>query len=203
MQPLDAHSDQIRNIGDEALIEPSDDWPHVARSIMGEIPTSVALEAVDAAVARLQRLASSDVRGAFAASAEGAWWIAALDERLQTRLGGIKSPRARHYRSERNMSDDGRYVQGFLWARDRHTHQLPFSVERDSTPFLGGSEGVLHIGGGLVWLPASELHAPEGSRHERLEWREVYEQLMAGRSPCETLQHCSRWFHQMAGHDGV
>lgn len=175
-------------------------WRFQAQSVLGQTPASVALEAIDGAIDRLQPLNRESIRPAFAALAEGTWWVAALDERICEGLGGKKAPAAKQYRAARNASLDGRYVEGFLWARDRHTHQLPFSMTHDDTPCFGGGAGVLYISAGLTWRPSAELHEPEGSRHARAGWRSAYDDLLAGHTAWHTLDRCSRWFHWLAGH---
>jgi len=49
---------------------PEKDWPFMAHTIMRETPTSVAVEALDSAIARLHNLKREDIRPAFAALAE-------------------------------------------------------------------------------------------------------------------------------------
>ena len=170
----------------------------MAHAVMRETTTSVALEALDAAVTRLRDLNDEreNIRPAFAALAEGTWWVAAIDEQMVSRLG---TDRAALYQAERAASEDGRYVPGFLWARDRHTHQLPFSMGRDTTPLFGGS-GVLHISPGFIWKPSAELFEPDDPRRKRPEWRAAFDTLLAGRSAWKSLNRCARWFHRMAGH---
>jgi hypothetical protein len=175
-------------------------WWFQAQSAMGKTPTSVALEAIDAAISRLRPLARKDIRPAFAALAEGTWWVAALDEQVIERLGGNKAERAKEYIAARDSSEDGRYIQAFLWARDRHTHQLPFSMTHDDTSFFSGP-GVVHISSGLTWRPSAELSEPENRRHSRAAWRSSYDSLLAGQSAWKTLYRCSLWFHWLAGHD--
>lgn len=175
-------------------------WRFQAQSILGETPASVALEAIDEAIDRLRPLDRASIRPAFAALAEGTWWVAALDERICEGLGGKGASAAKQYKAARSASSDGQYVEAFLWARDRHTHQLPFSMTHDDTPFFGGGGGVIHISAGLTWRPSSELHEPEDSRHARAAWRSTYDDLLAGHTAWHTLERCSRWFHWLAGH---
>ena len=178
----------------------TDAWEFMAHSVMGETPTSVALEALDAAVARVrEHNETREIRPAFAALTEGTWWVAAIDERLLKGLGGVKSDAARLYREERDRDENGEYVLGFLWARDRHTHQLPVSMDRDNTPFFGGGGGVLHISPGFRWRPSADLYEPEESRSPAGS-RAAYDRLLAGQSAWKTLNRCARWFHRMAGH---
>jgi hypothetical protein len=186
---------------------PSDDdaendlqWQFQSQSILGETPASVALEAIDGAIDRLRPHDRAGIRPAFAALAEGTWWVAALDERIREGLGGKSAPATHRYVTTRNASPDGQYVQAFLWARDRHTHQLPFSMTHDDTAFFGSGDNVLSISAGLTWRPSSELHEPEGHRHARAAWRGAYDALLAGKTAWHTLERCSRWFHWLAGH---
>lgn len=175
------------------------EWELTAHAVMRETTTSVALEALDAAVGRLRDLNDSheNIRPAFAALAEGTWWVAAIDERLVNALG---AERASLYQAERAESEDGRYVPAFLWARDRHTHQLPFSMGRDTSPLFGSGSGVLHVSPGFIWKPSTDLFEPEDRRHRRSDWRAAYDELLAGRSAWKSLARCARWFHRMAGH---
>jgi len=177
-------------------------WELVARKIMGETSTSAALEALSASVGRLQLLNDSteNIRPAYAALAEGTWWVAALDERILNGLGSSKNKMVDAYRAERDAHIDGRFIRGFLWARDRHTHQLPFSMSRDTTPFLGSGRGVIYISPGFIWRPSDQLDEPLEGRRSHPEWRPVYDELLAGKSARKSLSHCARWFHLMAGH---
>ena len=183
----------------DANVDPKHDWPFMARSIMGETATSVALESLDSAIARLRELTQNDIRPAFAALAEGTWWVAAIDERLLNGFGGVNSVRSSYYREARSRSEVGKYVPAFLWARDRHTHQLPFSMDHDDIPFFGGGSGVLNISAGFVWRPAEEMLEPTDSRSPAGS-RDAYEELLERESAWATMERCSRWFHEMAGH---
>lgn len=167
-------------------------WKLQAKVILTETATSAAVDALSSAVDRLGLLnkSSGDISAAYAALAEGTWWVAALDERV---LKGLGEKDKWAYRAERDAHDDGRYVRGFLWARDRHTHQLPFSMDRDETSFFGGP-GVLYITPGLIWKPSGELDEPLTGKRSHPEWRPVYEELLAGKSAWKSLSRCSRWF---------
>jgi len=201
MDPIDALWFEAAASPDSTTAgDPKNDWPFMARTIMGETPTSVALEALDLAIARLHRLNRDDIRPAFAALAEGTWWVAAIDERLLNGFGGPKTQRSNYYRNARNRSGDGKYVGAFLWARDRHTHQLPFSMGHNDTPFFGSDEGMPEIGAGFIWRPADEMFEPSDSRSPAGS-RDAYVELLAGESAWATMQRCSRWFHHMAGHE--
>lgn len=176
------------------------DWWLRARSVSGEDATSVALGAIDEAVGRLQPLGRLEIRQAFVAIAEGTWWVAALDEQFRKRLGGRDSERSSRYAATRDADPDGQYVRGFLWARDRHTHQLPFSSAHDDAPAFGHPDAVIHLSRGLVWRPSSQLSKPERVNWERPEWRDVYDELMAEQQLAPTLARCAEWFHKLAGH---
>ena len=201
MDPLDSLWTQVpQDPTGDTVGDPENDWPFMARTIMGETATSVALEALDAAIARLKGLDRPDLRPAFAALVEGTWWVAAIDERLLKGFGGVRSARSGFYCAARDVAEHGKYVRGFLWARDRHTHQLPFSMDHDDTPFFGGKDSFLYISAGLIWRPSEELFEPSESR-SKIGWKTTYEELLAGKSAWKTLSRCSRWYHQMAGHD--
>lgn len=172
----------------------------MAQTALGETPTSAALEALDAARARLAPLAPSDIRTAFAAVAEATWWVAALDERIVTALGGRSSPEAQTYQAARERSDSGRYVTPLLWARDRISHQLPFHIRNDDTPFLGHPRAIVYISPGLVWRPSEELTSLGRGHHKRDRWRPAYDALLVDESIKTAPTRCSHWFHELAGH---
>lgn len=174
-------------------------WEFMAISVMGSTAPSIALEGLDAAVERVRALNEDqlNIRPAFVALTEGTWWVAALDEHMNQRLG---REAARHYKMGRDKDQDGRFIRGFLWARDRHTHQLPVSMDRDDTWLFGSKRGVMHISAGFRWLPSEQLYEPEAMRDKRPGWRQAYDDLLAGQSAWKTLNRCSRWFHKMAGH---
>lgn len=175
-------------------------WRFMAQTVMAGTTVSVALEAIDSSVRRLQPLGRADIRPAFAALAEGTWWVAAIDEQIVEGLGGRKSPFAQEYKAARDHSVYGKHIRGFLWARDRHTHQLPFSMDHDDTSFFGDPNSVIHINAGLVWRASNEMIESVDSRHQRERWRDVYDELLAGHSAWGTLEACSSWFHWLAGH---
>lgn len=179
----------------------SDSWEFMARSIMSETATSVALEALDGAVARVrEHNDTAEIRLAFAALAEGTWWVAAIDERLQKGFGGMKSKAARFYRDERDRDENGEHVRGFLWARDRHTHQLTVSMDVDEPLSLEEDlGGVSRLSPSFRWRPSADLYEPEETRSPAGS-RETYDRLLAGQSAWGTLDRCARWFHRMAGH---
>lgn len=178
-------------------------WELQARSVMSETATSLALEALDATKSRLRDLNedATNIRPAFAALAEGTWWVAAIDERIIKGLGGRRSAGAQAYQVERGRSVDGEHVAGVLWARDRHTHQLMVTMGRD-TDGLFSKGRLLHISPGFMWVPSSDIYEPDESRSPA-SWRASYDRLLAGRSAWKTLGRCSRWFHRMAGHDAI
>lgn len=177
------------------------DWNLLSVAVSKQLAPSVALEAIDGASARLGAVGGSEIREAFAAIAEGTWWVMALDEQLRTQLKHHGVEYSRTYESVRNADADGRYVRGFSWARDRLTHQLPFSAENDETPFFatGHPSAVLVISKGFIWRRADQLpSAPSG--HDHPERRQAYVDYLEGESLRHTLARASAWFHKAAGH---
>lgn len=177
-------------------------WGFQTISVMGDTAPSIALEGLDAAMERVRTLNEDplQIRPAFVALTEGTWWVAALDEHMVKRLGKEQSKK---YQAARDDDENGKYIRGFLWARDRHTHQLPVSMDRDNTWLFGSTTSVIHISPGFRWLPSADLFEPTDPKYQRPEWRAVYEELFEGKSAWKTLARASRWFHQMAGHPAV
>ncbi|SBN63228.1 hypothetical protein GA0004736_2153 [Curtobacterium sp. 9128] len=124
----------------------------------------------------------------------------ALDEQLRGRLRTNGTHYSKAYERARDNDPDGRYVLGFSWARDRRTHQLPFSTGLDETPFFaeGSESAVLTIGKELVWLPAGQMRAGD-PRHEHPRRKEAHENSLAGESLTHTLARASAWFRLAAG----
>jgi hypothetical protein len=133
------------------------DWWLVTRKFSGEVATSAAFDAILASEARLQGLGRRDTRLAFRWIVEGTWWVAALDEQLRSRLKTHRPQLAAAYSAARDRDEDGKYIQAFLWARNRHAHQLPFTTAHD--------DGLAERRGGvsskfseeLKWIPISRL----------------------------------------------
>ncbi|WP_449406914.1 hypothetical protein [Microbacterium maritypicum] len=177
------------------------DWNLLSVAISKQLAPSVALEAIDKASARLSATGESEIREAFAAITEGTWWVMALDEQLRTQLKHHGVEYSRTYESVRNGDADGRFIRGFSWARDRLTHQLPFSAENDETPFFatGHPSAVVVISKGFIWRRADQLPAaPSG--HDHPERRQAYVDYLEGESLRHTLARASEWFHKAAGH---
>lgn len=186
---------------DMAALEPDEvDWWLLTQAISGEIATSVALEAIDGALHRLEGFGRQEIREAFPAIAEATWWVAALDEQLGKRLAQTGSTFRDRYRAARDTDPEGQYVLGFLWARNGHTHQLPFTTEHDDTPAFGQPDAVLYISKGLIWKPSADYAMPDPGFRTNTQWLAAYDRLMAGESLTGTLSHCSEWFHRVAGH---
>lgn len=177
------------------------DWNLLTVAVSKEVAPSVALEAIDKARSRLSAAGGSEIREAFAAITEGTWWVMALDEQLRTQLKRRGVEYSRTNEAARDGDSDGRYIRGFSWARDRHTHQLPFSTENDETPFFatGHPSAVLAISKGFIWRRADQLpSAPSG--HDHPARRQAYVDYLEGESLQHTLARASAWFHKAAGH---
>ncbi|MBF4575193.1 hypothetical protein [Frondihabitans sp. VKM Ac-2883] len=181
--------------GDESI-----DWSLITRRLSGDTATSVALEAIDGALVRLQGLDESQIRQAFSAIAEGTWWVAALDEQLVKGLRQLPAS-MQAYKAARDADEHGRYIRGFLWVRNRHTHQLPFTAEHDDTSAFGHKDAVIKLSKGLIWRPSEDLPPADRRFKENQDHRGAYDDLLAGQSLWQTLWRCSEWFHAAAGHD--
>lgn len=177
---------------------PSPDWWLVTRTISGQLATSVAFEAILASEERLQNLGRADLRFAFRALAEGTWWVAALDEQLVSQLKAAGSALVAAYKADRSHDPDGQYIQAFLWVRNRHSHQLPFST-RYSGPPAGGNVPSRYSQE-LVWVPSSSF-PPAAKRYEDPAGHAAYDRLLAGQPINETLYHSLLWFSKVAGRD--
>lgn len=176
------------------------DWWLITRTLSGEIAASVALEAILGAEERLRYLGRAEIRQAFTAIAEGTWWVAALDEQLLKGLGGYRPALASAYKSDRDEDEDGQYIRAFLWARNRHAHQLPFTTSHDDDLAQRRSGVRSKFSQELIW-EASEKLPPVEKQYADKRRRSVYDQLLAGQPINDTLYHCARWFNKAAGRD--
>lgn len=177
---------------------PLPDWWLVTRTISGQLATSVAFDAILAAEQRLQNLGQADLRFAFQALAEGTWWVAALDEQLFRQLKAVDRGLFAAYQTDRNIDPDGQYIQAFLWVRNRHSHQLPFTTGYNG-PRTGGSVPSRYSRE-LIWLP-SDNFPPAAKGHDDQKGQATYDRLLAGEPINETLYHCLLWFQKVAGRD--
>ena len=76
---------------------------------------------------------------------ECTWWVASLDEHLRDRDG---------YQKLREGDANGKFVTAMIWARDRHYHQVPFSIDHDNRLFpvegVAGGQAVRGASGAPV-----------------------------------------------------
>jgi hypothetical protein len=128
-----------------------------------------------------------DLPVGYASLVESAMWITALDERLWKLHG-------QPYKDARNSDQHGQVVLGIVWARDRHTHQLPVTVAEDHTPFFGTGRGIVALSKGIYWRPAAEIPPPDPGHPRPPEWKIAYETHVAGRSSWKPISMCERWF---------
>jgi hypothetical protein len=136
--------------------------------------------------------AQADLGDAFGSLVECTFWIATLDEWLY-------SKHAHAYKALRDQHQWGGSVRAMLWARDRHYHQLPFSTERDTTPFIGhGIPGVMfYISPGLVWRSADAL-AETVDRDRRPQFRPDYEEHAQGKGTATPAARAREVFRDLA-----
>jgi hypothetical protein len=65
-----------------------------------------------------------DVSQAYISMFEATMWISALDQQLCSFYGGS-------YKRARDQDEYGAVVNAVRWARDRHAHQLPVTLDED------------------------------------------------------------------------
>lgn len=176
------------------------DWWLITRTLSGEIAASVALEAILGAEERLRYLGRAEIRQAFTAIAEGTWWVAALDEQLLKGLRMYRPALASEYLSDRDKDEDGKYIRAFLWARNRHAHQLPFTTFHDDDLAQRRSGVRSKFSQELIWQASDKL-PPVEKKYVDKRRRAVYDLLLAGKPINETLYHCALWFNKAAGRD--
>lgn len=168
----------------------------MARFTFAQVPTRDDLHALALALRGLRAAnerhhsahQDQDLPRAYASLFEGVMWIAALDERLCTLHGG-------DYKRAREQDPYGQVVLGIVWARDRHAHQLPVSINVDSTPFFGSGRGIIALSSGIRWRQAHEL-PPADPGMER--GRTHYETHVAGRASFKPTSLSERWFTKLA-----
>ena len=187
-------------MGHVTEIEEPIDWWLVTRTISGEVATSAAFDAILGAEERLRELGRSDIRQAFTAIVEGTWWVAALDEQLRRRLELHRPSLAVEYVAVRDVDEDGQYIRAFLWARNRHSHQLPFSTafNEDLARLHGGVPS--RFSEELLWI-ASDEFPQDSSAHKDGKRQAVYDRLLAEQPINRTLYHCALWLNKAAGRD--
>jgi len=153
-------------------------------------PAHAALVALGAAVSRHDRARLDlDPGAAYGSLVECTWWVASLDEHLRDEPG---------YQKLREGDANGRFVTAMIWARDRHYHQLPFSIDHDDRPFIPAGGGPpFYISHGFEWRKSEDLWK-DGAR-EVPAWRKAFDGLIAGKKTSEAPHRCLRWFESIAG----
>jgi len=185
---------------DKSPAEPSTEWWLTTHTIFEDDSASVALEAILASEERLRGLGRREMRFAFRAITEGTWWVAALDEQLRSRLTTRLPSLSAAYSSDRNADENGQYVPAFLWARNRHAHQLPFTTMHDDELAVRQGGVPSKFSEELKWM-ASADYPPVEKRFEDAGRRDVYDRLLAGQPINATLYQCALWFNKAAGRD--
>lgn len=178
------------------------DWWLITRAISGEDATSVAFDAILAAEERLRNLGRNEIRFAFTAIVEGTWWIAALEEQLRKRLRGYHPSLLAEYDRARDRDADGQYIRAFLWARNRHAHQLPFTTAFDEALARRRGGVPSKYSEELVWGTSASL-PPVDKGYEDEVRGALYDELLAGSPINATLYHCALWFNKVAGRDSA
>jgi hypothetical protein len=127
-----------------------------------------------------------DVSRAYISMFEATIWTSALDQQLCTFYGGS-------YKRARDQDECGVVVNAVRWARDRHAHQLPVTLNEDPTPFLGGNFFPLKLSLGVRWREFSEL-PPAEERYRNPAGELAYRKHLEGHNSGKTLEKCDRWF---------
>ncbi|MBD8466777.1 hypothetical protein IFU30_10910 [Plantibacter sp. CFBP 8798] len=176
------------------------DWWLLTRSISNSLAASVAFEAIMASEEQLRDLGRRDQRFAYRVIVEGTWWVAALDEQIRKGLGSRSLHLQQAYVRARDLEVDGRYIRAFLWARNRHSHQLPFTTAYDETVDKPVARAPTKYSDHLVWAPAQSFPAAD-EKHANPKQAEAYDTLLAGHPLNATIYHCLLWFSKVAGRD--
>jgi hypothetical protein len=127
---------------------------------------------------------------AYISLAEAAWWICAIDEHLERLYG-------ESYRTARQQDENGDVIVGIRWARDRHTHQLPVTLDDDPTPFFGGGKGIIDLNAGIRWRALAELPAVAPKYDSEGKKTAAYASRLAGHGTWKALELCDRWFTKL------
>lgn len=117
---------------------------------------------------------------------EALTWICAIDEQHVAFFGNS-------YTVARNADESGSIIPGVRWARDRHLHQLPITIDEDPTKFFDGSKGIVSLSAGIRWRKMNEL-PPVPSNHQNALKSSTYNTRVAGWSTWKSLEFCDRWF---------
>jgi hypothetical protein len=89
-----------------------------------------------------------------------------------------------------------------MWARNRHTHQLPFTTAFDEALARRRGDAPSKFSEELVWETSDKL-PPVETGYEDLKRKAVYDRLLAGQPINATLYHCALWFNKAAGRNPV
>ncbi len=65
---------------------------------------------------------------------EATMWVTALNDQLEAFYG-------QSYKTARGQDRFGMVVTGVRWARNRHVHQLPVTLDKDQTRSLAVGKG--------------------------------------------------------------
>jgi hypothetical protein len=130
-----------------------------------------------------------DVDHAYTSVVEAAMWVIAINDQLTTLY-------SQSYESARNRDPYGAVIQGVRWARNRHAHQLPVTVDEDQTPFFGGGKGIFSLSVGMRWRKVSEL-PPPNPKHPDETGERMYRTHLEGQNTGKTLDRCDRWFSEL------
>jgi hypothetical protein len=134
---------------------------------------------------------ASDVPQAYISIVEATMWCTALDQQLCWFYGGS-------YKTARDEDEYGAVLNAVRWARDRHVHQLPVTLDNHQVPFFGGKFFPLAISIGVRWRKASELPLAD-SRYRNDVGEMAYKAHLEGRNSAATLNMCDRWFERLEG----
>ena len=135
-----------------------------------------AYRAITAAAARGEAN-RDDAFATWTAAVEAVWWVAALDDLLDTVVG------KKEYRPARDADDCGRVVLGLRWLRHLHIHEVAITgAGGPKKPLLPplGQNYVLYISPSNRWLPSDRLKPRADDPNLAL--RAVYDEVVAGLS---------------------
>jgi hypothetical protein len=130
-----------------------------------------------------------DLDSSYTSMFEATMWVTAINDQLETFYG-------QSYGTARDQDRYGVVILGVRWARNRHAHQLPITLDVDQTPFFGGGKGIISLSVGMRWRKVSELPAPD-PRHPDQKGENKYRAHLEGRNTGKTLAACDLWFAEL------
>jgi hypothetical protein len=151
-----------------------------------------------------------DAARAWAAAVEVTWWLAAIEDRLSAAFrpaGWLPSElpklgdewgrmRWDHYRSIRRSDEDGRVMDGLLWLRHRHTHEVAMTGQGSLRPFFGEPGALFYLSSGYTWRPSTAVaHDADGDQQPQL--RSLYDAYVAGRQLDDPLRSVLLWLGRL------